>query len=335
MSTVTHRFVHLFAWISFFVFWREYYSVVDPHEVVTINAMLCTLFAMVSFYFTYFLLLPKLSERKQPKFFFLIFALTVLVLGTLRSAAIFIAFHSFKPATGYWEIFRSLSTSYFHIGYAMTVAWMIRLFTGEFEGRRRIAELEKERLKTELTYLKNQINPHFLFNIHNSIYFLIQEHSPLASEAVLKLSEIMRYQLYECDQDWVPLSMELDNIRNYIDLEKIRAGDNLQVDYRWDIKSGAKSIAPFILITFVENCFKHISNFSTHMNTIAIDVTQDNDWMIFNAINSVDPSNDYHRDGIGLKNLKRRLELLYTTFYTLEINLQQNYFNVNLKLLLK
>lgn len=217
----------------------------------------------------------------------------------------------------------------------MTVASLIKLFIGEYEGRQRIEELEKEKLKTELTYLKNQINPHFLFNIHNSIYFLIQENSPLASEAVLKLSEIMRYQLYECDEDWVPLSMELENIKNYIDLEKIRAGDNLQVDYQCDIKSGARVIAPFILITFVENCFKHSSNFPDRMNTINIDVKQDNDWMIFNAINSVSPGNTYHQDGIGLKNLKRRLELLYARHYSLDIKLQENYFKVNLKLILK
>lgn len=308
---------------------------VDPPEVISINAGICTVFAAITFYITYLYTAP-IAIKQGRLFRFLIFTIVlILVFSSLRSLLIYSNFEFALPGNSYWESFRSFTTSAFHILYVTTVATVIRLLIEQYQAQQHIANLEKEKVSTELLYLRNQINPHFFFNVHNSIYFLIKENPSLAATVVLKLSDIMRYQIYDCQQEWVSLTQELNNLESYIELEKVRTGERVKVVYENRIKSGARLLAPFMLITFVENSFKHIST-NQPKNRIEIIVAQKDEWLDFTIRNTVDTFISINQNsGLGLQNLQKRLALLYKDKHEITIERNEFWYTVQLKLILR
>jgi two-component system, LytTR family, sensor kinase len=329
---------HILLWVPVFIFWREYYRLADPAKVIVANAFVCTLLEAIAFYIPYTWLVPKLLNKKGIKLFLLAIVVVMTVLVPLRSLSIYLTFQYYLPGTGYWGLFRSLSASFFHIGYAMTIGTVVRLVADKYEVQRKLDMLEKERLSGELNYLKSQVNPHFLFNIHNSIYFLIQENPAVAAEAILKLSHIMRYQLYDGAAEQVTVSQEIENIKNYIELEKMRLGNSVGVEYTDTIISGGRSLYPFILLTLVENSFKHVFHDKQAQGRIRISIEQQNDWLCLRTFNTMEP-NEWNRGsngkGIGLKNLERRLALLYDKNYSLEARKEGNAYIAQLKIKLQ
>jgi sensor histidine kinase YesM len=194
--------------------------------------------------------------------------------------------------------------------------------------------IEKERLQTELEFLRAQINPHFLFNALNSIYVLMDENRKLASDTLVKFSSLLRYQLYECSSDGTTIEKEIDFINNYISLEKIRNGENLEVVSEFSDSLGYARIAPFILIPFIENAFKHMSHFTDQLNRIEIIGWFADSIFHFKVLNTCDEKAQSHlaHKGIGLKNVKRRLELLYPRKHSLQIAQDRGYYSVFLSL---
>lgn len=329
--------LHVFVWASVYFFWYQYYAVVDPPEVIAINAGICTVFACLTFCCTYLYIAPFITKQGNLVRFILSAGAMILLLSFLRSMLIYANFEITLPGNFYWEPFRSFTTSAFHIMYAITVATVLRLFTEQYQILQHMANLEKEKVNAELLYLRNQVNPHFLFNVHNNVNFLISENPELASRVILKLSEVMRYQLYDCQQDWVPIDQELANIENYIELEKIRSEGRIEISYHKTIYSGAKLISPFILITFVENSFKHVAREPASVGSIYIVAHQSNDSFLFSVANDADfqQSPPATGSGIGLDNLKKRLYLIYGNTFHLVIKNQDRRFEVELKLPLK
>jgi two-component system LytT family sensor kinase len=195
-------------------------------------------------------------------------------------------------------------------------------------------QLEKERLETELNFLKAQINPHFLFNALNSIYVLIDINKKTASDALLKFSGLLRYQLYECRENKVDVARELLFLHDYIGLEKIRNNDNLEVVVDVADKIQHFQIAPFLLIPFVENAFKHISIHDNELNFIRISARFERDHFSFSVSNSFDEQteNNDNKGGIGLQNVQRRLELIYPGAHKLEIKKTDGVYSVHLTL---
>jgi LytS/YehU family sensor histidine kinase len=208
----------------------------------------------------------------------------------------------------------------------------IKLAKNWLQTQRRQQLLEKEKLETELNFLKYQFNPHFLFNTINSIFFLIHKNPDKASASLAKFSELLRHQLYECNDTQIPLSQEIAYLENIIDLEKLRQNDNVEVTFDVD-KENNLTIAPFILMTFVENAFKHISKHTDQLNWIRIGLHID-DKLHFSVSNSTsDKVTDIvHYGGIGLKNVRRRLDLIYPGQYSLDIQNNTTSFEVNLQL---
>jgi LytS/YehU family sensor histidine kinase len=182
--------------------------------------------------------------------------------------------------------------------------------------------LENEKLIAELAFLKSQINPHFLFNSLNNIYSLTYQKSDKASEAVMKLSEIMRYMLQESNEPTVKLSREIRYLENYIELQKLRFKSKAYIDFIITGDIAEQSIAPLILIAFVENAFKH-GDVSDASSPIRIRIEIANNILQFELWNKKSGQNKDETSGIGLNNVRRRLELLYTQRYTLSINEQQ------------
>lgn len=200
------------------------------------------------------------------------------------------------------------------------------------QGQRNL-ELQKEKVESQLQLLKAQVHPHFLFNTLNNIFSITQDTSVTASKMVMGLSDMLRYMLYECNQPLVPLSKELKMINEYIELEKIRYGNALELHVHFPRNARQFRIAPLLLLPFVENCFKHgISNMLEHP-WLNIDISMEGSRMSAKIINSKPLDKDpVEKTGIGIENAKRRLELLYPGRYELTINDEEELFIVHLKL---
>lgn len=207
--------------------------------------------------------------------------------------------------------------------------------TGKEEKRRR--EMEKERSEAELAYLKQQINPHFLFNTLNSIYSYTIGVSEEASDAVLKLSSILRYMLYETNRDRVPLKDELDVIDSYIDLQRLRTTDKTDIQVIVNGNTQIHRIEPMLLIPIIENAFKYgVDSVEPSFIKIEIDVEQDE--FVFRVTNKVvrKSSGDKSSSGIGLQNIRRRLDLIYGgSNYDMDVKEENGIFSVTLRLNLK
>lgn len=193
--------------------------------------------------------------------------------------------------------------------------------------KEKLIHTEKEQSETRLKYLKSQINPHFLFNVLNNIQFLIQKDKERASKVLFKLSDLLRYQLYETESKEVPLHKEVENIKSYIAIEEIRMGDRLELNTVLEYENQSVNIAPFMLLTLVENAFKHSSG--REKSTIELKLRASADRLEFFIENSV-ISQKKKTNGLGLKNLKQRLELLYPERYSFEHGLRGKNYYANL-----
>ncbi len=201
-------------------------------------------------------------------------------------------------------------------------------------------ELEKEKAETELRFLKAQINPHFLFNSLNSIFNLIDKDPRQARDLLIVFSEMLRYQLYETDSERVVLTTELEYIRSYIRMEQVRKGGSLEVTFRVDEPLGYLEVPPLILLTFVENAFKHVSTHYTKPNWVRIELRQRPGNLQFEVRNSkadvglLTPFVSTTRTGgIGLSNVQRRLSLIYPERHRLVIDDQPETYTVQLTLI--
>lgn len=196
-------------------------------------------------------------------------------------------------------------------------------------------QAEQEKLNAELSYLKAQINPHFLFNTLNSIYSLSIQKSDHTPSAIVKLSSMMRYVVSESSRDFVSLEKELNYIRNYIELQQLRFGDAIQLLFFVDGSSGAKRIAPLILIPFVENAFKHGIN-AEEISKIKVSIEVDNHELRLEVYNKkVVVRKDEEKSGLGIENTRNRLQLLYPDRHILSITDAKEDFSVLLTIRLK
>lgn len=196
------------------------------------------------------------------------------------------------------------------------------------------SEFRSEKLEAELKFLKSQINPHFLFNALNNIYTLTIIKSDQAPENLLKLSGMLRYMLYDCKADRVPLQKEIEYLRHFIDLHLLKDSRGLNVETEFDESRPQMSIAPMLFIPFVENAFKHSKVEDLVHGWIKISLRTADDHILFQVQNSV-PETAFTKDqagGIGLKNVQRQLELLYPGRHELTIEPGPGTFSVTLKI---
>lgn len=201
----------------------------------------------------------------------------------------------------------------------------------------KVSDLENEKLRTELKFLKDQINPHFLFNSLNNIYVQTRKRPKEASESILLLSDILRYQLYDCSQDKVSLEKEISYLRNYLKLDKIRKSKT-ELNFIVSGNVNGKMVAPHIFNTFVENAVKHgLSNKEGSFINIEFDISENTvEFTIKNKVSSTKRNKtDKKQGGIGLKNVMRRLELIYPEKHELKIIEENDIYKVNLKLYLE
>jgi two-component system, LytTR family, sensor kinase len=202
-----------------------------------------------------------------------------------------------------------------------------------FINRAEKQELINEKNTTELAFLKSQVNPHFLFNTLNNIYSLTFQKSEKAPEAVLKLSEMMRYMLYESNETKVSLNQEVKYLQNFIDLQKMRYHGETFIEFNVQGDINYKQIAPLLLIPFVENAFKH-GEVSNSLNPLIINLLVSNNNLHFSVQNHKKDQNKDEVGGVGLENMQRRLALLYSENYGLEVKEEKDSYYCELNLML-
>jgi sensor histidine kinase YesM len=200
------------------------------------------------------------------------------------------------------------------------------------EGQRNL-QLQKENVESQLQLLKAQVHPHFLFNTLNNIYSKTQNTAPDASEMIFGLSDILRYMLYECNKPFVPLNQELKMMEEYINLERVRYGNKLEMHVALPEETAGYFIAPLMILPFVENCFKHGTSNILEQPWISLTISIENEEMTMKLLNSKSSEHtSLNNHGIGIENVKKRLSLLYPDRHQLAIQEEDEVFIVILKL---
>jgi len=309
-----------------------------PFTVKSLFYVLVQFFAVC---FNLYFLFPRFLEKSRLAVYSVLMLLTCVLAGFLIMPGYYvsaaIAHVSVQKMWGEKAcVFLFFSNAFLSTLAAMTLAMSIKLAKNWLESRHRQQLLEKEKLETELNYLRYQFNPHFLFNTINSIFFLIHKNPDMASASLAKFSELLRYQLYECNGEQIALTHEIAYLENFIGLEKLRQNSalGLDIDIRRD-ETDPVTIAPFLLMTFVENAFKHVSRHTDRPNWIKIRLRQEGrqvDFLVANSSSPFESSDIFHYSGIGLKNVQRRLDLLYAGRYELAIRDNDGQFEVRLRL---
>ena len=304
-------------------------SFTDPDHPAPLGIYIHTVVYIIVFYYNYFFLIDRLLFRKR----MLLYIVSVLIFVILLvSGAEFLSSltrpespgHMHGPVPGNFVMaIRNFAISLLSVGLSLALKFSMRWTKIE----RMNEKIMSEQKDMELANLKKQLNPHFLFNTLNNIYALIQIDSERAQDAVHQLSKMLRYALYEDSQE-VELAKDLDFVRNFIELMKLRLSANhqLSVDIPRQVSSDLK-IAPLLFISLIENAFKY-GMASSKPSVIMISITVTGESVRCHIENSFFPEKvaDKSSSGIGLSNLKRRLDLVYSNHYNLEYGISGNMF---------
>lgn len=346
---IRYKLYHLPFWLLYHYIWwvvaiGNPFKAADAilHSTYIIKFSFYIVFQALAVYFNLYFLIPRYLEKGRFTAYLSYLLLTVICATALIIPGYYLtAFAAGKTVGEYYStdgncIYQFIGAALPSTLASMTLGMSIKLARNWLQTQRRQQLLEKEKLETELNFLKYQFNPHFLFNSINSIFFLIHKNPHMASASLAKFSDLLRYQLYECNDKQIPLSNEIAYLENFIELEKLRQNDNLQVTFNIQQQSTDHlMIAPFILMTFVENAFKHVSKHADTPNWINMQMRMEEQQLDFIVTNSTsdNASKDVvHYGGIGLKNVQRRLDLLYPGQYQLEIQSSDTRFSVHFHL---
>ncbi|WP_440121593.1 sensor histidine kinase [Tenacibaculum sp. Ill] len=232
----------------------------------------------------------------------------------------------FNDTFGKLEGFVEFITLYFLVAFSTFFYWL-------FKQIKSIIRLKNEKTKTELMHLKSQVNPHFFFNTLNNLYGLVGKDAKKAQELILKLSDMMRYSVYDGEKDTVLLSEEVTYLQNYIELHKMRYHKAIDIQFNTDISDNDYKVMPLLFIILLENAFKHGVENLRNNAYVHLTLKAHQNAIHFEIENNFDASEETQDEGIGLQNLKRRLELVYPKNHTLTTSKTEDvyYANLNIK----
>lgn len=300
------------------------------------NELVNITFYSIVVYFNLYYLIPNYLTKKKFLWYSVFLVLTALVITPLKVIVLY--FKSGNYPYLQQELIENQNGYFFMTFFIAVSSTIIQITSDWLKHLREKQELQTQTMQSELRFLKSQINPHFLFNTLNNLYALTLKKSDKAPEIVIKLSEMMRYMLYECNEKRVLLSKEINYIKNYLDLEMLRQGKNVQIDFSVDGQVSDQKIAPLMFIPFLENSFKHGLNH--HINSqgfVSIKLAINHQKVHFYIENSkadmLSPpttTKNKKSGGIGLVNVKRRLNLLYPNKYDLHIDNKPKSYAVSL-----
>jgi two-component system, LytTR family, sensor kinase len=228
-----------------------------------------------------------------------------------------------------FEVKRMLS-AFLDIGFAAALAVAMKLLRTYWIGREREKGLVKEKLEAELKFLRNQTNPHFLFNTLNNIYALARKKSEHTADVVMKLSKLLRFMLYESKKERIRLADEIRMLEDYLELEKIRYNERLSIEFTKSVDDPSQDIAPLLLLPFIENAFKHGASETRFDSFIHIELRLDKGVLYFFIENTKEDTGEISvTENIGLSNVRRQLELMYNE-HTLHVENKKDRFIVHL-----
>lgn len=339
---------HILFWLVYFTLnvlrWGSYFDNVleYPYLYSFKTNLLGYPIHMILCYLNIYILMPRFAfKKKYPLFILLILSAIFIMVIVKFNLTYFLVNHNVWPEGP--ETTTTLTLNYivemmFGELYVITFVTAIKITLDFLEEHKRVTDLEKAQLETELLFLKTQISPHFFFNTLNNIYSLAVEKSKKTPKIILKLSELMRYLLYDTKSKKQSLEKEILCIQNYLDLERVRHNDELEIEMSISGDIEDKEIAPIILLTFIENAFKHGAHKNIGEVKITIDLSIKKDFLYFTISNPM-PLKTTHKEcfnessGIGLENVKKRLALGYNkNDYKLTIKSKNNMFVVKLKI---
>ncbi len=298
-----------------------------------------------SFLFTHFLttkMLPKALRLKKMKLFLIealfiilllsfIYSLIFTYVGMRAKAPLPEGFASHLPFI--WKGFYLALPASFLINGA---ACGIKFYQEHGKIERDHILLQQAHLENQLKLLQDQINPHVVFNILNHIHILMKTDTKLADYLLLKFSDILRYQLYHCNQNLVPLDKDIEHLQNLVEVEKLRWGNELEVKTTWNIENENAFIAPLLLVPFIENAFKYVCRLPGHKGYVTISCKEQGGQLLFDVENSYSDAVQYKKKegagGIGLQNVQKRLNLQYPGSHTLTIESGHDVYKITLAL---
>ncbi|MEM8897161.1 MAG: histidine kinase [Bacteroidota bacterium] len=329
------KWYHIIFWISYTLFWYLVFLSLGAYEMswmdIPSNLMYLSVHAGVT-YLNFYVLMPRYLHKKK----YLVYAL--LLIGSMFLFASFITLYFlliYRPSDVLGYIAATADSSLGSVSTTLLVTMVIKIVREWRKSQKRNQNLKQENIETELKLLKAQLNPHFMFNAINNIYFLIRKNPDLAEKSLASFSDMLRYQLYECNDQVVLLSKEIEHTSNFIKLAKLRKGEKLELRFEIQEDLDHVLIAPFLLFPLVENAFKHVSSRAGEKEWINIQVSKEQGSLHVSVSNSqvrAPKSKEVlSYGGIGLTNLKRRLSLSYPDTHHLEISDGEESFEVSMK----
>lgn len=335
---------HILFWIVVFLFHviNSAWAYSSNQEVLTVYSIRVSIQIIIA-YTVINVLIPKLLNNGQKVLFGIALFVVLAVFYSICTLIMIYYLEPTYPATyvNYLKRFSDVSFvgrlsnigEFFSKSLYLAYPTFLLLVFKLYNDKQQLLELKEQKKSAELTALKNQLNPHFLFNTLNNLYVLALKKSDDTTKVIQKLSTILDYILYGCNDDYVALEKEIQLIENYLSLEKIRYGDRVNISFSKNI-TGKEVIAPLLLLTFIENAFKHGVTEEINQATINITITKQNNQLEFTVENSkpTGVTSENKKQAIGLKNIKKQLELLYPKAYDLVIDNTVSTYTANLKL---
>lgn len=328
--------IHVLFWLGFFLipFIDDNRQHISEYFIVRHAMFLCLLAAF--YYINSLVLIPGLlltGKIRVYSLMILLFIVAIAVLNLLLSQILDgLMDHEMHHPSFLRRLFFPVFPSFF----VFAISTAVKITNEWFITERQKKEMENEKLNSELAFLKSQVNPHFLFNILNNICSLARKKSDETENSIIKLSQIMRYMLYESKDETVSLEREINYLKSYIELQRLRISEKVLLSFNIVGDPGRYHIGPMLLIPFVENAFKHGISYIED-SRIDILLEMEGDCIRFSVSNNIAKKKDENipdESGIGLKNVLRRLELLYPGKHTISIREENNRYFVDLKICL-
>ncbi|MFC4721744.1 sensor histidine kinase [Geojedonia litorea] len=326
--------LHLLFWVLVLTYFAWGFGLdVNPKQSF-LNAVFFLPGHILTVYTLLYFLVPKYLLKRRFLAFFVGFTIVVSICGIYMIITQLSVNNN--PALGGANITVGRNIlPFIHVG---AIAASIKLLKHWYFQRQLTIEAEQQKTVAELKLLKAQLHPHFLFNTLNNLYSHTLDASPKSPEIVMKLSGLLRFMIYESNSARIPLSTELELLQYYISLEQLRYGDRLEISLTISGAIEKYQIAPLLILPFLENAFKHGTSRQIDQCWISFDLAMENKMMRFKLVNSIDPNADDNLDklgGLGLQNVKRRLQLLYKDQHSLHLVRLDEVFVVTLDLTLE
>ncbi len=331
---------HAVAWILLFSLPALLRTSHNPNEAKStepVNATIIFFITRISdallicfFYLNAIILIPRLLYKKR----YPLYSFSILVYFFLYVVAMWLLWANFAKPKINFSFADHLFFSIFIFIFILACSTAYKTIRDKFISERLAKEIETEHLKTELSLLRSQASPHFMFNVLNNMVALARKKSDELEPSLIKFSSLMRYMLYETDEEKVSLESEKEYLRSYIDLQQQRLKKKMVVNVNMPESDKSYEIDPMLLIPFVENAFKHGTGFIENPQ-IDIELNAQNNMLYFRVSNKYDPAMQQVKDkasGIGLANVRRRLDLLHPGKYKLDIANDNNLFTVSLQI---